>query len=41
MNIVILDRTAPERVVERGRLMHEAAKNLQAFRAGCLRNQVN
>jgi hypothetical protein len=41
MNIVILERTAPKRVVERGWLMHEAAENLQAFLAGCLRNRVN
>ena len=41
MNIVILERTAPKRVVERGWLMHEAAENLQAFLAGRLRNRVN
>jgi len=41
MNIVILERTAPKRVVERGRLMHKAAENLQAFLAGCLLNRVN
>jgi hypothetical protein len=39
--LTVFDRTAPERVVGRGRLMHEAAENLRAFLAGCLRNRVN
>jgi hypothetical protein len=39
--LMVFERTAPERVVERGWLMHEAAENLPAFLAGCLRNRVN
>ena len=39
--LIVFERTAPKRVVERGWLMHEAAENLQAFLAGRLRNRVN